>query len=250
MANPGSKTVRGPSGGRGAVSPSACRGTRWSRCGRATSAARIGLRNDRMPRHARHDRVLHRVLGLERRSQHPVAVGGQLRPMLFETDPQLVVRAAEPERRFLHDAHRTGSSHRAVGNAGVSIERGARRDDIRSGRLGTSAATRVVPMPRRLTTLAETPLLQRIAVAAGARKRVQAPLHLGDPSWGLNQHLNKPTTWRSGSGTRRLSRSSTRMVRVWSQWCRPGVRRWPARSPGCSAPRSNCRQRTRSCVQR
>ncbi len=49
-------------------------------------------------------RVLNGVLGLERRAEHAVAVGGQLAPVLLE----LTERRGDGGRRSLHDAH--GSS--------------------------------------------------------------------------------------------------------------------------------------------
>ena len=66
---------RGPSAGRDAGWRRACRGTRWSRCGRARTGARPGPRSGRSAPRAQH-RLLDGVLRLERRAQHPIAVGG------------------------------------------------------------------------------------------------------------------------------------------------------------------------------
>ena len=54
-------------------------------------------------------RVLNRVLGLERRAEHPVAMGGQLGPVLLELELECG-RCAD--RRSLHDVHRRQSGHR------------------------------------------------------------------------------------------------------------------------------------------
>ena len=48
------------------------------------------------------ERLLHGVLGLERRAEHPVGVRGQRRPVLFE----LLLESGG--RRFLHDRHVSG----------------------------------------------------------------------------------------------------------------------------------------------
>ena len=47
-------------------------------------------------------RVLHRVLGLERRAEHPVAVGGQLGAMLLEPLLELAGVGLDAKRRVLH----------------------------------------------------------------------------------------------------------------------------------------------------
>ena len=54
------------------------------RSGRATSAGPTRPSNRSMLRQARTMRLLHRVLGLERRAEHAVAVPGQLDPVLLE----------------------------------------------------------------------------------------------------------------------------------------------------------------------
>ena len=69
---------RGPSGARGARVPSACRGRRSSRSGRARSATPRGPRSGRgSSTHA--GAFLDGVLGLEGRAEHPVAVRGSSR---------------------------------------------------------------------------------------------------------------------------------------------------------------------------
>ena len=51
-----------------------------------------------------HEGVLHRILGIERRAEHPVAVSGQLAPMLLEL-PKGVRRR---DGRALHHSDSTG----------------------------------------------------------------------------------------------------------------------------------------------
>src|SRR6266545_4110547 len=56
------------------------------------------------------ERLLHGILGLERRAEHPIAVGGQHPAVLVELWSEL--RTAERERRFGHEFH--GRSIRSI----------------------------------------------------------------------------------------------------------------------------------------
>ena len=55
--------------------------------------------------------LLHRILGVERRAEHPVAIRLELRPMLLELLLELARVGLDLEGRILHDAHRTRSAH-------------------------------------------------------------------------------------------------------------------------------------------
>src|SRR5581483_12323864 len=49
--------------------------------------------------------VLDRVLGLERRAEHAVAVARQLGPVMLELPTELAFAVPDPERRLLHPPH-------------------------------------------------------------------------------------------------------------------------------------------------
>ena len=55
------------------------------------------------------ERLLHRVLGLERRAEHAVAVGRQLGAVCLEAALELAGGGPRGGRRFLHGAHAIGS---------------------------------------------------------------------------------------------------------------------------------------------
>ena len=102
--------ARGPWPGPGAGGPAACRGRRWWRCGRATSAPPSGPRSGRAPPGPDH-RLLHGVLGLEGRAEHPVAVAGQL--------PAVLLEVLDPEVRT--DGHRWGVYDEGHGSAVLGV---------------------------------------------------------------------------------------------------------------------------------
>ena len=67
--------------------------------------------------------VLHRILGLERRAEHPVAVRGQLGAVGFEPDIELVRRGRTRDRRFLHGVILTGDPDgECVGDSGHIVD--------------------------------------------------------------------------------------------------------------------------------
>ena len=112
----------GPSGGPGAGGCAAGRGRRWWRSGTARSGREERPSNRSAACHARTRRLLHRVVGVEGRPEHAVAVAGELAAVASRSSgPALsasCVMICLPDRRFdASTGHRHGGSRRSARSA-------------------------------------------------------------------------------------------------------------------------------------